>query len=140
RTIAAGLVLLAGVAGLCAVPQLGHVSERNPGEGILLAAAQPWALAAGIVAVAAGALALMHARQLRRDLGVLTLAIAGFAATQLIMASLEPYGKMRAGKDLAAKILPELQPGTTLYAVELYEQSLTFYLRHTMILVAYLDE
>jgi 4-amino-4-deoxy-L-arabinose transferase-like glycosyltransferase len=140
RMIAAGLMLLAGLAGLAAMPQLAHMSERNPGEGMLLAAAQPWALGAGIIAAAAGALALMHARQLRRDLGVLTLAIAGFAVTQLILIGMEPYGKMRAGKDLAAKILPELKPDTKVYSVELYEQSMTFYLRRTVTLVDYGDE
>jgi 4-amino-4-deoxy-L-arabinose transferase-like glycosyltransferase len=140
RMFAAVIVIAAGLIGLAFVPQLANMSERNPGEGILLAATQPFALAAGIVAVAAGALALMHARQLRRDLGVLTLAIAGFAATQLIMFSLEPYGKMRAGKDLAAKILPELQPDTKLYTVNMYEQSMTFYLRRPVILVDFIDE
>jgi len=140
RTVAAGLVLLAGLAGLATMPQLAHMSERNPGEGMLLAAAQPWALAAGIVAAAAGALALMHARQLRRDLGVLTLAIAGFAVTQLILVGMEPYGRMRAGKDLAAKILPELKPDTKVYSVELYEQSMTFYLGRTVTLVDFGDE
>ncbi len=140
RMFAAVLVIVAGLIGLGFVPQLANMSERNPGEGILLAATQPFALAAGIVAVAAGALALMHARQLRRDLGVLTLAIAGFAATQLIMFSLEPYGKMRAGKDLAAKIMPDLKPDTKVYTVNMYEQSMTFYLRRPVILVDFIDE
>jgi len=140
RMLAACTVIAAGLIGLAFVPQLANMSERNPGEGILLAATQPWALAAGIVAVAAGALALLHARQLRRDLGVLTMAVAGFAATQLIMYSLEPYGKMRAGKDLAAKILPELRPDTKLYTVNMYEQSMTFYLRRPVILVEFIDE
>ena len=140
RMLTACTVIAAGLIGLAFVPQLANMSERNPGEGILLAATQPWALAAGIVAVAAGALALLHARQLRRDLGVLTMAVAGFAATQLIMYSLEPYGKMRAGKDLAAKILPELRPDTKLYTVNMYEQSMTFYLRRPVILVEFIDE
>ena len=76
----------------------------------------------------------------RRDLAVLTMAIAGFAATQLILTGFEPYGKMRAGKALALKMLPELQPDTKVYSVGTYEQSMTFYLRRTVTLVDYWDE
>ncbi|NGZ84093.1 glycosyltransferase family 39 protein [Duganella aceris] len=140
RMIAAALMLLAGLAGLAALPQLGLEGERYPGEGMLLVAAQPWALAAAIVAAVAGAMAMLHVRQMRRDLGVLTLAIAGFAATQLILAGLEPFGDMRAGKDMVAKIQPLLKPDTRIYSVETYEQSMTFYLARTATLVDYGDE
>jgi hypothetical protein len=96
----------------------------------LLEAYQPWVLAAAIIAAAGGALALLHARHLRRDLTVLTMAVAGFPV-QLILAGFEPYGKMRAGKTLALKMLPELQADTPIYSVSTYEQSMTFYLhRH----------
>ncbi|MFS2003960.1 glycosyltransferase family 39 protein [Duganella sp. CT11-25] len=140
RTIAAGLLLLVGVAGLAAVPHMIEMSVRHPSERALLEAYQPWVLAAGIVAAAGGALALLHARQLRRDLGVLTLAIAGFAATQLILAGFEPYGQLRAGKALALKMLPELKADTPVYSVRTYEQSMTFYLQRTVVLVDYWDE
>jgi 4-amino-4-deoxy-L-arabinose transferase-like glycosyltransferase len=140
RTIAAGLLLLVGAAGLAAVPHMIEMSVRHPSERALLEAYQPWVLAAGIVAAAGGALALLHARQLRRDLGVLTLAIAGFAATQLILAGFEPYGQLRAGKALALKMLPELKADTPVYSVRTYEQSMTFYLQRTVVLVDYWDE
>ena len=140
RTIAAALLVLIGLGGVAAVPQMAHIAVHNPGERALLDAYQPWVLMAGIVAAAGGALAILHARQLRRDLAVLTMAIAGFAATQLILTGFEPYGKMRAGKALALKMLPELQPDTKVYSVGTYEQSMTFYLRRTVTLVDYWDE
>ncbi|NRR29514.1 glycosyltransferase family 39 protein [Oxalobacteraceae bacterium] len=140
RIIAAALLLLTGVAGLAAVPQMSEMAVRHAAERALLEAYQPWVLAAGIVAAAGGALALLHARHLRRDMTVLTLAIAGFAATQLILCGFEPYGKMRAGAALVPAIQAELLPDTTLYSVSTYEQSLTFYLGRTVVLVDYWDE
>ncbi|MYM25689.1 phospholipid carrier-dependent glycosyltransferase [Duganella sp. FT135W] len=140
RTIAAGLLIVVGVAGLAAVPQMAHMAVRHPEERVLLEAYQPWVLTAAIIATAGGALALLHARQLRRDLSVLTLAIAGFLSVQLILTGFEPYGKMRAGKALAMKMLPELKPDTKIYSVATYEQSMTFYLKRTVILVDYWDE
>ena len=140
RMIAAALMVVIGVAAVAAVPHLFGPDGRHPAELALLKAYQPWVLAAGIVAAAAGALALLHARQLRRDLTVLTLAIAGFAATELILAGFEPYGQLRAGKDMALKILPELKPDTPLYSVRTYEQSMIFYLQRTATLVDYGDE
>jgi len=140
RMLAAGLLLVVGVAGLAAVPQMAQMAVRHPDERVLLEAYQPWVLTAAIVAAAGGALALLHARQLRRDLTVLTLAIAGFASVQLILTGFEPYGKMRAGKALAQKMLPELQPDTRIFSVGTYEQSMTFYLKRTVTLVDYWDE
>ncbi|NVM77829.1 4-amino-4-deoxy-L-arabinose transferase-like glycosyltransferase [Duganella sp. SG902] len=140
RSIAAVLLIVTGVAGLIAMPHMVEMSVRHPDERALLEAYQPWVLTAAIVAAAGGALALLHARQLRRDLGVLTLAIAGFASVQLILAGFEPYGNMRAGKALALKMLPELGPDTRVYSVGTYEQSMTFYLGRTVTLVDYWDE
>lgn len=140
RMIAAGLLVLVGVAGVAAVPQMVTMAVRHPEETALLEAYQPWVLMAGIVAAAGGALALLHARHLRRDLTVLTMAIAGFVATQLILTGFEPYGKMRAGKAVALKMLPELKPDTKVYSVSTYEQSMTFYLQRTVVLVDYWDE
>jgi 4-amino-4-deoxy-L-arabinose transferase-like glycosyltransferase len=140
RMLAAGLLLLLGVAGLAALPHWIGSAPRHPDERALLEAYQPWVLSAAIVAAAGGALAIFHARQLRRDLTVLTLAIAGFISVQLILTGFEPYGNLRAGKQLALKMLPELQADTKVYSVSTYEQSMTFYLRRTVILVNYWDE
>ncbi|MYN25416.1 glycosyltransferase family 39 protein [Duganella levis] len=140
RTLAAGLLVLVGIAGLAALPHMIGNATRHPDERALLEAYQPWVLTAAIVAAGGGALAMLHARQLRRDLTVLTLAIAGFVSVQLILTGFEPYGNLRAGKQLALKMLPELQADTKIYSVSTYEQSMTFYLRRTVILVDYWDE
>jgi hypothetical protein len=121
------------------VPQMPELATR-PTEIGLLHAYQPWALAAGLTAFVGGVLALLHARALRRDLMVLTLAVVGFAGTQLLLAGFEPYGYHRAGLALVPKIEAELKPDTKIYSVGTYEQSLTFYLRRTVTLVNYRDE
>ncbi|WP_317202870.1 glycosyltransferase family 39 protein [Janthinobacterium sp.] len=140
RVGAAALLLVVGAAGLAFVPQIVKISTKHASELVLLQAYQPWVLAAAFVALAGGALALLHARHLRRDMTVLTLACAGFLATQLILAGFEPYGKHRAGVALVERIQAELAPDTKIYSVGTYEQSLTFYLRRTVTLVDYRDE
>ncbi len=140
RMLAALLLAALGVAGLVLAPRLAGMSARRAGELGLMQAYQAWVMAAAFVALAGGALALLHARQLRRDLTVLTLAGAGFLATHLLLAGFEPYGKMRAGLALVPQIQAELKPDTKLYAVGTYEQSMTFYLGRSMTLVEYTDE
>ena len=140
RMFAATLLILAGAGGIAMIPHMIQVASRHPDERALLEIYQPWVLSAAIVAAAGGALALLHARQLRRDLGVLTLAVASFASAQLMLAGFETYGQLRSGKALAQKILPELQADTPVYSVFVYEQSMTFYLGRPVTLVAYLDE
>ena len=112
----------------------------HAGEAVLYQASQPWVLAAGFAALAGGALAMLYARQLQRDLTVLVLALAGFATTELITAGFEPIGRARAGTALLPAIQAELKPDTRIYSVGIYEQSLTFYLRRTVTLVDYPDE
>ncbi|MES2074465.1 MAG: glycosyltransferase family 39 protein [Pseudomonadota bacterium] len=140
RMLAAGLLVAVGLVGLAFVPGIAGMKVRHPSETALLEAYQPWVLAAALLAAGGGALALMHARHLRRDATVLTLALAGFLATQAILAGFEPYGKMRAGTALVPAIQAELTSDTKIYSVSTYEQSLTFYLRRTVVLVDYWDE
>jgi 4-amino-4-deoxy-L-arabinose transferase-like glycosyltransferase len=140
RMLGAGLVALVGLGGMVAVPQVLKVSTRHPSEIALLQAYQPWVLGAALLLLAGGALALAQTRRLRRDAAVLALAVAGFGSTQLILAGFESYGRYRAGLDLVPKIAAELSPETKIYSVGMYEQSLTYYLRRTVILAEYRDE
>ena len=95
---------------------------------------------AGCIMLVGGCLAWFHAARERRDPTVVTMAVAGFLATHLIVAGFEVYGKDRAGTALLPAIRAELTPSTKLYAVGRYEQSLTFYLGRPAILVEYVDE
>ncbi|MFT5643093.1 MAG: 4-amino-4-deoxy-L-arabinose transferase-like glycosyltransferase [Janthinobacterium sp.] len=136
---AAALITVIGIVGAALVPQMPKLAS-HPGEIGLLQAYQPWALAAGLTAFIGGALSLLYASRVRRDLMVLTLAGAGFCATHMLLAGFESYGYHRAGLALVPKIEAELLPDTKIYSAGIYEQSLTFYLRRTVTLVDYRDE
>jgi len=125
-----GLVLLALAPWLA-----GRASAAAPYE-----ACAPWLLAAGAAALGGGVLAFCLAWRMRRDPAVAVLALAGFLATQLVMAGAEPIGRLRAGAALLPAMQAALEPGTRIYSVGLYEQSLTFYLRRPVTLVDYRDE
>ncbi|MBC7456540.1 MAG: glycosyltransferase family 39 protein [Massilia sp.] len=136
---AASVMAAVGAALLAFVPFMTGIAH-HPGETDLLRNYQPWIVAAGAIALAGGALALLYARQGKRDLTVLVMALAGFASTELILAGFAPYGAQRAGTPLLAAIKAELKPDTKIYSVGTYEQSLTFYLERTVVLVDYTDE
>ena len=141
RMLAASLLCLLGAAILIGGPiAFGKASARDPAALIALKGYQPWLMAAGFFALAGGALALLHARQLRRDMTVLTIAGAGFLATHCILAGSELYGQNRAGTDMLPQIQAELTADTKIYSVGIYEQSLTYYLQRPVILVDYWDE
>ncbi len=139
RILTAGLMALVGAIGLAFVPKMARLSA-DPQIITLYQAYQPWVMAACFVAMMGGALSWLYVKQLRRDLSVLALAGAGFISAQLVLTGYQPYGNYRAGLPLVAAIQAELTPQTTLYSVGIYEQSLTFYLRHTVTLVDYTDE
>jgi 4-amino-4-deoxy-L-arabinose transferase-like glycosyltransferase len=139
RMLTAGLTALLGVALLATVPFMPGLA-RHAGEDVLYKAYQPWVLAAGFVALAGGALAMLYARQMQRDLMVLVLAVTGFFTTQLMLSGFEPIAQARAGTKLLPAIQKELTANTKVYSVGTYEQSLTFYLRRPVTLVDYRDE
>ena len=141
RMVAAGITALLGVGFLALVPFMERLARR-PGEADIYAAYQPWVLAAGLVLLVGGLLALLYARQMVRDLSVLVLAVAGFCATQLMLAGFEPVGRARAGAELlpALRAAGAFDPAVPVYSVGLYEQSMTFYLGRTVTLVAFEDE
>ena len=135
---AAALVLI-GLALLLAAPFAPDFA-RHDGEGRLYADFAVWINASGMLALCGGVLALWMARHARRDGHVLALAVAGFLASQVLLAGFEPLGQARAGSALLPAMRSALTPATRVYSVGLYEQSLTFYLGRPVTLVDYTDE
>ena len=141
RMLAAGVLVLLGLVVLVGVPvALATIRARDEAHLAALQGYQPWVMAAGFLALAGGVLALLHERALRRDLTIVTIAVAGFLATHSILAGSELYGQNRAGTDLLPQIQAELKADTKVYSVGIYEQSLTYYLQRPVTLVAYTDE
>jgi 4-amino-4-deoxy-L-arabinose transferase-like glycosyltransferase len=141
RMLTGFLTALLGVVLLALVPNMLKFAN-HAGEDKLYAAYQPWVLASGIVFLIGGGFAILYARLQRRDLTVVTLAVAGFLGAILLVAGFEPIGQVRAGADLlgALRQAGASNPAVKVYSVGLYEQSLTFYLRRPVVLVDYRDE
>jgi 4-amino-4-deoxy-L-arabinose transferase-like glycosyltransferase len=139
RVFASILTACIGVALLVFVPFMSSAYYPG-GDTELLEAYQPWVLGAGFAALVGGAFGMLHARQLRRDLTVMTLALAGFLMTELIVLGFEPYGRQRAGIPLLGAIRAELTPATTFYAVGTYDASFPYQLRHRLVLVGFSDD
>jgi 4-amino-4-deoxy-L-arabinose transferase-like glycosyltransferase len=132
------LLALFGVAGLAfanRIPALAHGAYEVP----LYQSYVPWVIAGAALAAASGIGAALLARR-QRELAIVVLAASGFLSTQILMLGHEPLGRYKAGLDHVPAIAAELTPQTPIYAVNLYEQSLPFYLRHTTILVEHADE
>jgi 4-amino-4-deoxy-L-arabinose transferase-like glycosyltransferase len=132
------LLALAGIAGLAfanRIPSLAHGAYEVP----LYQSYVPWVIAGAALAAAGGIGAALLAKR-QRELAVVVLAASGFLSTQILMLGHEPLGRYKAGLDHVPAIAAELTPQTPIYAVNLYEQSLPFYLRHTTILVEHADE
>jgi 4-amino-4-deoxy-L-arabinose transferase-like glycosyltransferase len=147
RALAATVAAI-GAIGLAVVPRLPKMASA-PAEIANFAAAQPWAFAGCGLLLAGGLLALWLTRKNRETFAsptatitVITviLAISGFLAGQLFMLGAEPEGLYRSGLPLVPAIEAELTPAMPIYAVGLYDQTLPFYLRRTMILVEHADE
>jgi len=135
----AALMVLLGVILLGLVPFMTKLGTHTNEQALYLLY-RPWVVAAGCVALAGGFATLRYTRHNQRELAVIVLAVAGFATTHLMLAGFEPIGRARAGAQMLPAIKAELTPTTTIFAVGMYEQSLTFYLERPVVLVAYLDE
>jgi hypothetical protein len=115
----------------------------DPSEVANYQASQSWAFAGFFILLIGAALVLRWAKQNGPDLAmfaIVALAISGFLGGQILMLGTENYGRYRSGLPLVPTIEAELAPGMKLYAVGLYDQTLPFYLRRTMILVEHADE
>jgi len=133
------LMLTLGLILLGLLPFVTRFSKRAS-EVTLYQAYIPWILGAGIVTLAGGGLAIRQAYRKKHDVTVIVVALAGFIATQLLLAGFESIGQVRSGVNLLPILRAEMQPATRLYSVGMYEQSLTFYLQRPVVLVEYRDE
>lgn len=140
--IMAGMMAAAGAAGLAFVSLLPKMTSE-PLEIAHYQASQPWVITASGIMLAGAFLVLWWIKQKRPDLPLLAtiaLAASGFIGGQLLMLGTESQGRYRSGLPMVPAIEAELTPATKLYAVGLYDQTLPFYLRRTMILVQHPDE
>jgi len=120
--VAAGVLLIAGAAVL---PQLLHDPARAPYFGDLRLPL----LGMGLVAAGGGWIA-----RSRKDPAA-ALGITAYVCFAILLVGAGSVAPLYSGASLAAQISPAIMPGTKLYSVRTYDQTLPFYLRHTMTLV-----
>ncbi|HEX2531764.1 MAG TPA: glycosyltransferase family 39 protein [Burkholderiaceae bacterium] len=140
--VTASLVAVSSTALLTFISRVPRLA-KHPAEVANYQASQSWIAAAGIVMLVGALFVLWRIRRKRGDLALtatIALAISGFICGQLLLLGTETHGRYRAGLPLVPAIQTELMPDTKIYAVGMYDQTLPFYLRRTMILVEYPDE
>jgi 4-amino-4-deoxy-L-arabinose transferase-like glycosyltransferase len=95
------------------------------------------AMALLAVAVLASFIAL---RSGRKWLAMISLAAAILGMIELIARGYETLSPLQSGHAVASSITAQLTADTRLYAVRIYDQSLPYYLKRTLVLVEYVDE
>ena len=99
-----------------------------------------WALGVGFAGGVAGIWALSNHR---RHLAVLTIAFSTLVAAQLVVGGLDAFADSRSSAPLVARIVAKDGPFRTdvpFYTVNMYDQTLPYYLGRTVIQVEHPDE
>lgn len=133
---AIALSLAAGVAGIVLGLTGPHIVKGT--DPVILRAFGPWVTAAGAV-VFAGTMAAV-ARRYRPLAAAALIGTAWLIAARLVMLGGSAFGPEYSTRTLAAEVAPYNRPGVPVYSVGGYQQTLPFYLRRTMTLVAYQGE
>jgi 4-amino-4-deoxy-L-arabinose transferase-like glycosyltransferase len=142
RSLARQHALLLGLGGaLIGVAAFKYQSWlADNASGHLHEAYAPWLLAAAAVWLLGTAAAMIQAWSHRRLASMLSLAAGGLFAAQIAVTGHETLSPANSGYHFAQKVQPHLKPESTLYCLEMYDQTLPFYLKRTCTLVAHQDE
>lgn len=130
------VLVVAGIALAWGAPE----RTRSAWSRELYLAARP-AIVAGL-AITAAAIAFGAWRLLRgqRGLALLVIVAGSLLLIDLVEDGYERLAPRQSGKAAAAVLAPHLAPDTRAYSVEIYDQSIPFYLGRTVTLVNYVDE
>jgi 4-amino-4-deoxy-L-arabinose transferase-like glycosyltransferase len=126
----AAIVAALGIAAAFLVPGRG---------GAAYASYVPWLAAAGGIAGALGVVALLLSLW-RKQAAVFALALAGLVSAQLALIGHGTIAERFTAAGLIASIEPKPPADAPIYAVDIYDHSLPWYLRRPVTMVAYRDE
>jgi 4-amino-4-deoxy-L-arabinose transferase-like glycosyltransferase len=118
------------------LPQSAHESWTRA----MYVDAQPWAVAAAIILLAASAAATAILWRARRWAALVAMALATVLMLECLENGYRHLSPRQSGYEVAQKMKPYLNPGTRVYSVAHYDQSVPFYIGRTVTLVAYVDE
>ncbi|HEX7465236.1 MAG TPA: phospholipid carrier-dependent glycosyltransferase, partial [Usitatibacter sp.] len=125
---------------------LGWLAWRYPSDAkdewtaAMYLGAQPWALAAAMVHLAASVAAVTLLRKERRGAAVATIAFAAILLVGCLEMGYRHLSPRQSGFEVAERMKPYLTPATRVYSVSHYDQTIPFYIARTVTLVAYVDE
>jgi len=142
----AGPVVLAAAAGLGVAPFLERfASDEVPAP--LFVAYMPWLIVACVALGTGVVFALLIDRTGQREFAVLALAAGGLGFAQLVLTGHDSFAPSQSAYHLVEQARPELardklldRPEVPFYSVGFYEQTLPFYIKRTVTLVAHRDE
>ncbi len=131
-------VLLA-LAGLALVPWVAQSGNSKTPQA-LFAAYAPWISAAAIVWLLGTlvGLYLFQRESVRR--GITVIALSSLTSAQLLLSGFETLSPSYSAYRIAEQVTPYLKHGNPFYSVNMYDQTLPFYLKRTFILVGYQGE
>ena len=142
----AGPVMLVAAAGLAIAPFLARFASDEVPPALFVDYA-PWLIFASVLLGAGLVCALLIDRTGRRDFAVLALAAGGLGFAQLVLTGHDSFAPSQSSYHLVERAKPELallnlldRPELPFYSVGFYEQTLPFYIKRTVTLVAHQDE
>jgi 4-amino-4-deoxy-L-arabinose transferase-like glycosyltransferase len=132
-------IALIALAGLIMAPEVVRLADVEVPIA-LYQAYVPWLIGAtAVMAVACGYAMSASCRGHMRH-AVIALGLAGLASTQLALSGHDSLAPASSAYYLAQRIKPYLKPGIPFYSVGTYEQTLPFYIKRPVTLVAFRDE
>lgn len=100
----------------------------------------PWLLAAGGVFLCGAGYALYSCLRGGMSTALIVLSFSSLAAGQLAMMGHDSLARSSSAYYLAQEIAPHMKPDAPFYSVGTYEQTLPFYIKRPVTLVAFADE
>lgn len=132
-------IAVLGALGLCYAPQVVRLSSSEVPQ-TLYAHYVPWLVAAALVVLAGSAWAAYFSYRGKLKPALVAFALTGLVAIQLVVSGHNSLAPANSAYAIAQKIRPYLKPGVPFYSVGMYEQTLDFYIKRTVTLVAFQDE
>lgn len=100
----------------------------------------PWLEAASAIALIGAIYAAYQGRRGEKRNAIVAMSLSMLICSQLILAGHNSLAPSNSAYYLAQKIKPYLKDDAPFYSVAMYEQTLPFYIKRTVTLVAYQDE
>lgn len=141
RTLAIQFLSTAVIAliGVALAASLTGVAHRNyPHE--LVEAKAMWLTAAAVIWLASAVAATIASRGGRILHAIMCLAIGALVTYQMVLTGFNVLAPQKSSQALASLVKPYVEPGTPVYTVGMYPQSLPFYLGRTVTVVNYRGE